>query len=315
MILSPYHTTACRAYKSEDILKAVRMALVEDELIHNLETPSGNSVSSRILGVGPLAKDIPAFSHPLPVYPTTGETNIPHHIAVDLRGLIRMDREKNVRVVNATEYEFTLMRAMLSGHWMMEDPYDLVNTGEIAPMVFSRWLSQSIVRRLGLSPVEQVRATVVSVFYWYCLFNNHGKASGEALDENDKRRIVTKLNSITQIPSTLSFEIADQITHMNGLADYIEVLKQVVESPRLDRFNVGVLISLLGGSWFGFNAREVVAVAVEHPPTFLAIIYIALKDRSYRKSTLGSLTYDYDKRDRGREFQRNIAQLIEGHWT
>lgn len=310
MILSPYDTTACRAYNTRDIVKAIRLAIVDDEVYHSPETPSGRHTMAHLIGITPASQNVPVFSHPLVARERDDDNLIPN-IFLDLRGLVRTQRDGSQKITNATEYELLIIRGLLTSHWVNHGPHDLSTLGDIAPQIYTRWLSQGITRRLGLSPQEQVKVTIVAAFYWYCHFM-HDMKNGDAISENDKRRIVTKLNSITQIPSSLSFEVADTMTYMGDLASFVETLQRVVESPRLERMGVGLLISMLGGSWFGMNAREVTAVAIEYPPTFLAIIYVALKDRGYRKSILGSLAYEHDKRDRGREYLRNVNHLLEG---
>lgn len=313
MIHSPYQTTACRAYDTRAIEKGAKLAAVEDQILHTLTTPAGKTITGQVMGVSPDNKDIPLFSHPFPTYLNAdtkilGETPF---ILLDIRGVAKVGRTGELKLTNPTEYEFLLVRGLLTYFWYQNDPRDLVNLGEIAPAIFTRWLAQSITRRLGLSPAEQVQVTVVALFYWYSLFTPNEEIGEGAIPEGEKRRIITKLNAISSIPSSMSFELADKLSYMPTLKDFVQGLKDVVQSPRMERLSEGLLMSMLGGSWFGFNAKEVVAVALEHPPTFLAILHMALKDRSYKKSMLGTLAYDHDKRGRGEEFSRNVNHLLE----
>lgn len=311
MIISPYDTTACRAYDTKVIQSTLQVATVDDELLSDMETPSGRAIRANLKGVTTNSQSVPMFSHPMPF--ATGTLTKTTNTYLDLRGLVRVQRDGSYKVANATEYELLITRGLLTSHWVTSEdgPRDLSNLGDIAPQIYTRWLAQGITRRLGLSPQEQVKLTVVTTFFWYCLFMKD-IALGDEIPENEKRRIVTKLNNISQIPASLSFEIADQMTYMGDMNAYVAKVKEVVDSPRLNNLSAGILISMLGGSWFGVNAREVTAVAIEYPPTFLAIIYLALKERGYRKSTLGSLAYEYDKRDKGREYLRNVNHLLEG---
>lgn len=300
MHLTAYDTIACRAYNQESIKSAVKLALIEDEL-YQLRTPDGGKEVRGVWGIASNNEDIPAFSHPFRV-----EMEGNPFYFVDTRAYIQVERDGSKRYTNVADYRFQIIRAVLNQHWE-EESRDLINTGELGPLIFCRWLSEAIVRRLGLGPAEQARVMTVTLFYWHSLFRDGPE---EAFDEKEKMRILTKLNQISSIPTTLSMEIVDEIEVMPNLESYVETLKRVVGSSRLESLNPALLFAMLGGSWFGLNAKETIAVATEHPPTFLAIVLSALETRSYRKSILGRLVYDNDKRDRGKTFSRSVYQII-----
>tara|TARA_B100000929_G_scaffold100901_2_gene79669 strand:- start:10628 stop:11545 length:918 start_codon:yes stop_codon:yes gene_type:complete len=300
MHLTAYDTIACRAYNQEGIKRAIELALIEDELFQ-LKTPDTGKEVKGVWGVSTLNEDIPAFSHPF-----RAELEGNPFYFVDTRAYIQVERDGSKRYTNVADYRFQIIRAVLNQHWE-EEPRDLINTGELGPLIFCRWLSEAISRRLGLGPTEQARIMTVTLFFWHSLF----RRPEDAFDEKEKMRILTKLNQISSIPTTLSMEIVDDIEVMPGLEVYVDTLKRVVGSARLESLNPALLFAMLGGSWFGLNAKETIAVATEHPPTFLAIVLSALESRSYRKSVLGRLVYDNDKRDRGKTFSRSVYQIIQ----
>lgn len=303
MYPTPFDTTACRSYNTDAIAKGIKLAMVEDNILTSLQTGGGGRHVNGLFGIRPGDEDTPTFSHPF--YYKDGEMEV---IFIDTRPFLRLNRDRSIGFTNASEYDFQLSRGILTHHWLARDPMDLANLGELAPLVFCRWLTEAIVRKLGLTPSEQVQVTTVTLFYWYSLFRD-----GEEFEDREKLRIVTKLTQISNIPATLSMPVADQVEYMDGLASYIDTLKGVIDNPRIGSLNVALLFAILGGSWFGFNVKETIAVATEHPPTFVAIIAAALDNRSYRKSTIGRLVYDNDKRDRGKIFTRNYANLVGEH--
>lgn len=312
MLISPYATTACRGYRIDDLKKEIRRATMSGDNRHSILTPSGKNVISSIVGVTSDSPNIPLFTHPMPfLIDPTDTTQLFDYIAIDIRATTRIDRGGELKIINESEYEFQLMRGLLMAVARLEGGNPLLSLGELPPIVFVNWLSQVITRRLGLTPAEQVKIKIVTMFYWQSLFHDVEK---DAFDEGEKRRVVTKLNSMTQIPSTLSFEISDRAKPMYSLENYTAGLVELIDTPRINSLTPGLLLSMLGGSWFGGNVKETVAVALEHPPTFLAMIHQALKERSYRKSQIGSLVYDNDKRNRGREFQINLNHLLVGEF-
>lgn len=300
MQITAYNTLACRAYNTESIERALKLALIEDDLRPAVTPNDGKSVRG-VYSVRPGNDHVPAFSHPFRV---TIEDN-PFYI-VDARAYTQLQRDGSVTYTNLADYRFQLVRAMLNFHWEIA-PQDLLTLGELPPLVFCRWLSEALVRRLGLGPAEQAQIMTVTLFYWYSLFRTDDE--GE-FSEKEKMRILTRLNQISSIPTTLSMDLVDDIDVMPNLTSYVNTLKKVVNSTRLEKLNEALIFAMLGGSWFGLNAKETIAVATEHPPTFLAIILSALETRSYRKTILGRLVFENDKRGRGEAFTKNTYQII-----
>ena len=73
------------------------------------------------------------------------------------------------------------------------------------------------------------------------------------------------------------------------MEEFCDELSQRVGSSRLDGLNPVVLYGIIKGSWFGKNASELVSVAIEHPPTFDALIYAAASTSSLQRTILGTL--------------------------
>jgi hypothetical protein len=73
---------------------------------------------------------------------------------------------------------------------------------------------------------------------------------------------------------------------------------------------VGVLVEIIAFSWYGTNAREIAAVALEHPPTFLVMVFNAFTDRTYRNSPLARTAERYKGNKGGDEFVRSLQSLM-----
>ena len=63
----------------------------------------------------------------------------------------------------------------------------------------------------------------------------------------------------------------------------------------------------MGNTWFGANAKEILAVALEHPPTWLSLVYIALKERSYKNTSLAKIALRYALNKGGNDFIRSFV--------
>lgn len=298
MFTYPYETTPCADYALGNVIKGIRLALINDGL-RPAQLLSGNAAGN-VLVVTPLTPDVPPFSHPL---------EVDHHgtkwVVFDGRGFTRMTREREVVVTARNEYDLTYLRAFLSSYWSSHSPSDLLALGNLPLTVYCRWVAEGIVRRMGLDPASQMVVTIIVGYFYLSLFRED-----EVLDESDLIKFAKQISSATAVPVDKCLEIADQLSPMRNIGDFVDNVIKVVNSTRLEKFSVGLLYSILMNSWFGIaNHQEIVAVALEHPPTFLALVYTALKDRTYRNSGLARLVLQNDKGDKGRQFTYNLADL------
>lgn len=307
MFKTAFETLACHAYNTREIHNKLELAYIENELIE-LVTPSGKPVLF-VRGIDPDNDTVPTFSHPFHLT----IDGVPHTI-IDTRPYLRRTRDGEIVFTNSGDYKFQLYRAILNFHWVEESSEELLSVGDLVPLTFCRWLSDSISRKIGLSPSEQVKVTTLTLFYWHSLFESEEK-DGEAFDERYKRHIVSKLTQITSIPASMSMEVADEVNYMTSLRSYVAALQATVGGPRAELITPAFIYALLGGSWFGVNVKETIAVAVEHPPTFVAIIAMAMETRNYRKTQIGNLVYENDKRGRGDVVIRNVANLFETYYN
>lgn len=309
MFKTAYDTLACRSYDTSVIKNALVRAAVEDELM-SVKIPNTNmshKAVKNVMAVKPGDEDVPVFNHPFPISPD----DLPDSAAdpvfcLDGRTYMKVNRDGQYIYTNAADFKYQIMRAVLNEHWLKE-PRDLFNLGDLCPLVFCRWLTQNIVKRFGLGPGEQVKIMTVSLFYWYSLFRTED--DGE-FEEKEKMAIMRKLAQISAIPTSAAMSLVDEMYTIQGIDQYVGLIKHVTGSSRLDKLEPAFIFASLGGSWFGPSANELIAVATEHPPTFIAMVISALEERSFRKARLAQLVYDYDKRGRGDIVIKNARHLI-----
>jgi hypothetical protein len=74
-----------------------------------------------------------------------------------------------------------------------------------------------------------------------------------------------------------------------------------------------MLITLTGQSWFGLNAKEILAIALEHPPTWTTIVHHALQERTYRNSVIAKLAERYIKGSNRTDFINAMALFQDNY--
>ena len=297
MYISPYETLACRSYNLEPIKKGINLANVEDGLTF---ATLGKETVKGVLILRPSDKETPLFAHP--VLWNNGHGDF---VVVDARGLVRENAQGEYQVTQKTDYTFQVGRAGLILHAKEMGMDDIQNLGDIAATTFCRYIAENITRRLGLSPEEQAIITMVSCIYYYCLFKDTSELTSRDFD-----KMVQKTSRVTRLGANWIYDRMPEPVFMANLDEFTRVLKEKLDSPRTKDLSPAVLISFLGGGWFGANGRENMAVALEHPPTFVTMVYIALTDRSYRNAGVSKAVLVNDRNGAGKQFVVNYERLL-----
>jgi len=173
--------------------------------------------------------------------------------------------------------------------------------------VYSRWIAEGIAKRHGLNPSDQLRFGIIAAFFYISLFKEDPTFTSEELNKNSQL-----ISKALYAPIDMCFEIADQLLPMRSVKDLCAMATSILTTSRLEKFNAGLLFNDLMSSWYGSgNAREVVAVALEHPPTWIAMLNSALNERTYRNSTISKVAIANDKNGAGKVFTMNVRNLID----
>lgn len=295
-----YKTTPCAGYNMDPIYLGVHEAAITGALKFPTMMPYRQVREVRILTSED--KTTPVFAHPI----TLKMLGIDEEVTVvDARSMTRIDRETNQVIVSAiTEYEFAVLRASLQDVWVNGAPSDLAVLGEIVPKVFMRWVSQAMQKRLYLSPLEQLQISIIAGLFYFSMFGDAHHV------EQDKDKIAARVARVGNIPIADVLAIADQITTMQTIHDFVSAVKTAIPSSRMDSLSVAFLYGSLSSGWFGANSREILPIALEHPPTFVALVYTALTNRTYYKSEFAQLVINCDKQGAGKVFVHGVNHLL-----
>lgn len=305
MKLSPYECKPCAGYQMGAVEKGLKLAEIEGGLVPI--QINGKTINS-VWGIVPGNKEIPPFAHPYP-FKDRYDGQL---VIIDSRSYARGGDGGPLVPTNYAEYAFNSVRAALTSYALKNGVADMAGLGDLPMAVFSRFLAERITRQLHFSPQEQMLITMVSAVFYACHFQE-GPVGGEAgpFDERELQRLSLKVARATRIPAEVIFDKAGALRHMESIQDYIDVLREVLDNKRAESLNVPLIYALVGGGWFGLNAKECVAVALEHVPTFLAMVYMSLLDRSYRNSGIAKIVQACDRSGAGKSFILNMSRLIE----
>ena len=245
-----------------------------------------------LYGMTAVEKDIPVFNHPL--VNTKNEW-----IALDLRQAVSFDsQEGTVRIRNDGEYQLLVHRFILSGMWAV-GKQSAVYGFKFPHLVYGEFISTSLARKFGLHMGDQIRLKVLACLYYASLFT-------EQLTDDDLTKLRIRLKAEVLVDDILDdvFKERDLMTSLNGFA---KACYNVTGNIRLKDMDFNVLVTVFATSWFGLNAKEMVLLSLDHPPTWCALVYACLTQRSFKNAGLAKIVEQRNKKNIGEEY---LTELV-----
>lgn len=309
-IYSDSYQTTVGSMISADHIKKIQYGVKEFAIknslhAHRLDVAvQGEFTPFFVVGSNADEDGIPLFPHPILVS-NTSQGNL---LASDLRFFVRKDTpidnvESSIR--NLTEYNFARSRTILNLLWVNHGVSRVKNTLQFASGVYSSWLSEVISKTYNLDFKDKTVVAIIAHFFYQSLF--HEKS---VFDKEEKETMAMNTTRTTTAPANLVLEVFDKIQGMSDINDFCTAVTDIVENVRLKNFNPAILLTLVKNSWYGTNAKEVIAVALEHPPTWAAVVYTALTERTYKASTITRIAEAVGKRGGADAYQRSFSALM-----
>lgn len=263
-----YDTTAGKTAPQRDADIAIEQAVISGYLAS--AKPIVEIVKLRvpeIEGIEPL------------IYPKVLLIEEEQRVFVDVRNFMTVSTGLlDSRIINKPEHDFSRFWAAFQYRWIHENPTNLRIIHPVAMSSFASWLVNNITKRLSLDSREYNPARIVCAYYFAYLFQD------EEMSERDKFSIFRMIARNLNVESDLVVSLLEHVGPVHNLKDLCETLKVVIGSPRLNNLTPGFLIQIVRGGWFGQNAERILAAALEHPPTWLALVSTALSNRLYKRT-------------------------------
>lgn len=307
-----YDTTACSGFQLRKILEGLKVAAANGWLT----SLKGTNNVRMLEGGSSFANDVMPFAHPIALDaeqrhvhpPAVGDDGDNVVIVVDMRPFGKYDSSNAEFIVrNSIEYNLMKHRAALNSIWINENTNHLRDVSPLPMAIYCAWVSENIARRFALDPKEQLQLAILAGIFYNSLFTD----DPHELSERDKLRVTNAITRAVRCQATDVLEVLDQVSVIADLRDFCQKAGDVTGSVRLKEMNAGLLISILGNTWFSANGAELVAVALEHPPTWLTIVLAAFSERTYKNSGIARLTERSGLRDLGKDYVRAVLRLIE----
>ena len=299
-------------FETRAIETTIKEALIKGSLSNTTlgVTPEGDTTLVFITGASPDEAQIPLFTHPISIF------NFQHknYLVTDVRLYLRKDIagtpitggvEEFVK--NFTEFNFVKSRAILNLAWVTGGAGEIKNSLQFAGTVYAAWLSGLIARAYALDFQDQLVLSIIASAFYQLLFTENTE-----LNEDDKQRLAVHTIKATNAPSKLIFDVFDKLTPMSNLEDLCTNVTNILQNVRLEKFNTAMLLTLTKYSWYGNSAKEIISVSLEHPPTWNALVYTVLSERTYKNSIIYKTAERFAKRGAADSYIASYNNLIKG---
>lgn len=283
-------------------MNAVRRADLEYPL-PKVKTPSGNLLPQAVF-VTPRDehKNVPSFTQ----FMNMGDDQKPK-LVIDARPYMRWDqRTDTYRLTAENDYAFQAVRMALTLRLMEGDLQVFSRLGDIPAKTFVRWITVQLATNFALPFETQIAVSIICGYYYYGLVTG-----GRGLTELEERhRLAPMVARITMAPLNTVLDYAERIQLMPDAAALAQQLSEHTGTIRLRDIKYADLYKLLAASWGGHNARENVGAALEHLPTFIAMVFCALDERSYRKTVMARRAETAGRPPEQKVFTDGVFRLV-----
>ena len=293
MFKTAYDTLPCRMYRLDEIYKNVALAIVgSDQAIVNaipatFATGQNHAeVTIKSLFVIDGAVNIPLFAHPIAIEEMDSSHHKHYSVVSDARDVTKRDYDSGWKVSVQGEFNMLRTRLILQSRWLA----NLLCDATTAPVqnfpkrIYSRWLADALARRFNLDLDAAVRVQALAAFMYMSMHQVN-----KEIKDYEMVDIAMKIGRGVNIPTNIVSEVLDGANYFENVEEFCDNLVTRVPSSRIEGLNPVVLYGIVKGSWFGKNASELVSVAIEHPPTFDALIHSAAGSSALQRTVLGTL--------------------------
>lgn len=293
MFDTPYQTTPCSRYDLSKTFSGIKRLEIDNALITAQGAPGVKLVPAGVDAFQPYQQPITKLDYP----------NLDSSVVIDGRSLLRVDGtpakldtySHAVRYAHYTELWYTGGKSIRS---------DMLNMGNFPVKVFVNWIQQAV-QRLGLDFGQIQQFRILATFYYIQMF---GPLPANHTPEDRERLLIRAERLIPAFDLQTIDNFIGEIPELNNIRDFVKWVIEKLDTPRLHSLSVDFFYTALGFN-FGAAYKEQVAVALEYPPAFLAMVYTASTDRGFQKSGLGRIIEKLISRQDDKEFIKNMNHL------
>lgn len=319
---NPYDTpTFGQSFKPEDISSEIQKAIANEELKNEFDIVQiafrcGSSPNCPKT-VNPLcivnndgySKKIRSFFAPLIVFYKDSV-----YIVSDYRLLVTKNQDftgsGTISIKSGKIPDFNLYKDLQTIGELTYIGASLKSLASIPQKVFSMWLAVSISRRYSLDFKDQYILNVIFGVWFNSLFIDQETFKGEPLDEL-LMGLLSNPNHDRELLSAIKTTLEDGFK-LATINDAIDLSKKFVTNlTYIGDFNLNVLMSLISNTYYSLNGKELIAMSLEYPGIFMAILYNVVTDKTFKKSVLMTIAEKFSRKQELTTFIEQYSFMVK----
>lgn len=295
MFLEPYQTQAVANHRIDDVRRDLERLWIEGELARS-------SLGMRSLFVTDQHQEVKPFTQPIVIEADAGGRDR-HSIVVSDTRTVAKTHHNTGELVGGSDFTFVKMRsAIMAEMWIDGNAFDLLSISDFPLRMFAAVTSENIARRMNLDDEVMQVIKILAAYYYITLHTDDFD-----IDEHTLLGYGKRISRATGVPAIDIMQIVENIEPMKNITDFITRVQLVSQSERLEKLSVGMLYKMLGGVWFGPNAVEQVAVAMEYPPSWVAMVNVATQHKGFQKTILAQIARRVDRKQ---EHSQHLNKIL-----
>lgn len=245
-----------------------------------------------------LSNNVKPFFNPIEI---TLDENV--YLIVDMRSCTRFDKRERTYVINdGSMFRREAIRVGLEGLWR-ESPKSILLFGNIQIKLYAEWIASALSKTYALNVEQNLRLTVGAGLFYLSQFTKEDRFKVDQANQVLARQLRLSLDFVRDVTMGIGW--------IKDATEFVSLLDNIVgESARLRAIDVSIFINALSGSWFGPNFTAIVATAVEYPPMFNYLLYIAFTDRNTRTSGIGRMCQPFERKPEGLEYINLVRSTL-----
>lgn len=285
--IDPYLTSYGRLINIENLKKELLKYVITNDSNLNYEyATEDQSKLVFITGYNSEEKELPLFEHPI-IIKDIKNNNI---VCIDVRKYVRQHTEQALYlkdiVKDTSSLNFLVIRAIAmsdyaNGYYGVYRPvYKNYTVG------YAMLISNIINAIVGLNPVEKVNVELAIGFHFNTLITDSDVSGRDGA-------ILARLEQCKLSLPVNKKHIAITIEHLDSsdrtIDGLVSKIVSVLPEEKGTLITKGVLVNMLANIWYGAGGVESVLMSLENVPTWIALMYSATVDKTYKRSRLANI--------------------------
>lgn len=299
MFKQPYDTSLCKQYVLTDLKVRLMELYMADEL-RRVEVSNRDPAYGRLLVVDSRHTDIKAFTQVIEL-----EVNGTVVYVADARSSSRISPTTG-ELIETNDYRFLKLRMILQCNYWGENRSALVGMGHRPMAYYTTLLTNNLSFQLRINPENKQRVSVIIALFYLWLYED---ADEYVFDDEERMRLTRVINQHLRIDNAVIISILSELEPFFDIKGLAKALAEHSGSIRLAKITPAVIYTAAGNIWFGSNFKEHIAVALEYPPTWLAMLTMSITNKAYRQTALTKLVALFNGRGEADDLGNRILRL------